>query len=93
MKELDLLFERFLERGFEDLSAEQLTCFEALLESPDQDLVDWIGGGTRPPGAALADIVRCIRLNVGLEAGGAPSHDLAPTHRRIRVPVRNVESR
>ena len=77
MKELDLLLERFLERGFEDLSAEQLTCFEALLESPDQDLVDWIGGGTRPPSADLADIVRRIRLDAGLDAGEAPSHDLA----------------
>ena len=93
MKELDLLLERFLERGFEDLSAEQLTCFEALLESPDQDLVDWIGGGTRPPSADLADIARCIRLNIGLEAGETPSHDLAPALGRIRVAVRNRETR
>ena len=83
MKELDLLLERFLERGFEDLSAEQLTRFEALLASPDQDLVDWIGGGTRPPCADLADIVRCIRLNVGLEAGDTPSCDLAPAPGRM----------
>ena len=93
MKELDLLLERFLERGFEDLSAEQLTCLETLLESPDQDLVDWIGGGTRPPSADLADIVRCIRLNIGLEAGETPSHHPAPAPGRIRAAVRNRESR
>ena len=93
MKELDLLLARFLERGFEDLSAARLTRFEALLESPDRDLLDWIGGGTRPPSADLADIVRCIRLNVGLEAGEAPSHALAPAPGGIRVPVRKRETR
>ena len=93
MKELDLLLERFLERGFEDLSAERLTRFEALLESPDRDLVDWIGGGRRPPSMELADIVRCIRRNVGLEAGDTPSHDPAPALGRIRASVRNGESR
>ena len=93
MKELDLLLERFLERGFEDLSAEQLPCFEALLESPDQDLVDWIGGGTRPPSADLADIVRCIRLTIGLEAGETPSHDPAPALGPIRVAACNREAR
>ena len=93
MKELDLLLERFLERGFEDLGTEQLTCFEALLESPDQDLVDWIGGATRPPSAELAGIVRCIRLKVGLEAGGTPSRDPAPAPGRVRASMRNGESR
>ena len=93
MKELDLLLERFLERGFENLSADQLTRFEALLASPDQDLVDWIGGGAPPSSADLADIVHCIRLNVGLEAGETPSHDPAPTSGGIRIPVRNRDSR
>ena len=93
MKELDLLLERFLEQGFENLSADQLTRFEALLASPDQDLVDWIGGGTRPPSADLVDSVRCIRLNVGLAAGETPSHDPAPAPGRIRIPVRNCDSR
>ena len=84
MKELDLLLERFLERGFKNLSSEQLIRFEALLESPDQDLIDWIGGGAPPQSAELAEIVRCIRWRIGLEPG-ASSAESAPTSDSARV--------
>ena len=72
MKELDLLLERFLERGFDDLSEHQLSHFEALLARPDQDLLAWISGGSDPDDAELADLARRVRTRIGLHPGLPP---------------------
>ena len=61
MKELDLLLERFLVRGFEAWPDAELDALEALLESADQDILAWLSGATKPPDparAAAADSVR-----------------------------------
>jgi antitoxin CptB len=42
MRELDIVFERFLEHDFEHLSADQQTHFAALLEVPDPDIYAWL---------------------------------------------------
>ena len=67
MKELDLLLERFLGQGFEELSEHQLARFETLLESPDQDLFSWLGGGADPEDEEFARLARWIRRRIGIE--------------------------
>ncbi|HEY8266023.1 MAG TPA: succinate dehydrogenase assembly factor 2 [Steroidobacteraceae bacterium] len=57
MKELDVLLERWLERGWPAADAHARLAFEWLLEQPDPDLADWLIGGARPPDAAHAAIV------------------------------------
>jgi len=63
MKELDLLLERFLERGYADLSEAEKGDFEALLARQDDELWDWFYQGREPDDAALGKLVRRIREN------------------------------
>ena len=86
MKELDLLLERFLERGFEDLDEQQLARFETLLESPDQDLFSWLGGAD-PGDEELARLVCRIRQCIGVEPGRSPE----PSAREARGAARDGE--
>ena len=57
MKELDVLLERWLERGWPAADAQVRLAFEWLLEQPDPDLADWLIGGARPGDAAHAALV------------------------------------
>ena len=84
MKELDLLLERFLERGFEELGECELARFETLLESPDQDLLAWLGGGADPGDAELADLARRIRRCIGLEPAPSPAPFASEAQSAIR---------
>ena len=63
MKELDLLLERFLERGYADLSEAEKGDFEALLARQDDELWDWFYQGREPDDATLGKLVRRIREN------------------------------
>jgi len=65
MRELDLLLQRFLERGLETLSGTEQDSFERLLDYPDQDILEWLSGRARAPDAGLEDIVRAIRAASG----------------------------
>ena len=57
MKELDVLLERWLERGWPAADGQVRLAFEWLLEQPDPDLADWLIGGARPVDAAHAALV------------------------------------
>ena len=70
MKELDLLLERFLARGFDELNDEQLDLLERLLESPDQDLLDCLSGAAEPGDESLAQFGRWVRSRIALEPVG-----------------------
>ena len=61
-----MLFERFLERGFDELNDEHLDLLEALLDSPDQDLFDWLGGDVEPDDEGLALFTRWLRMRIAL---------------------------
>ncbi len=65
MKELDLIFERFLENGFNKLTEKQKMDFERLLECQDDRLYDWFYQGQEPEDRALAAIVALIRDDLG----------------------------
>jgi antitoxin CptB len=49
IRELDLVFGRFLERGLDALSPADLDGFERLLDQNDLDIYDWLMGRTVPP--------------------------------------------
>lgn len=49
MKETDLLLGRFADAHVDALDAAAVTDFEALLETPDQDIFGWIVGGEPVP--------------------------------------------
>jgi antitoxin CptB len=57
MKELDVLLERWLDRGWPAADAQVRLAFEWLLEQPDPDLAAWLIGGARPVDAAHAALV------------------------------------
>lgn len=48
MLELDLLLERFMAEGYDNLTPEQLAIFKRLLEEPDPDLFAWLMGASEP---------------------------------------------
>ncbi len=54
IRELDLVFGRFLEEGFEGFSEDELDSFERLLDENDLDIYDWLMGRSTPPSADLA---------------------------------------
>ena len=71
MKELDLLLERFLARGFEELNDEQLDLLERLLESPDHDLLDCLSGATELDDEDLEEFGHWIRTRIEFEPVGS----------------------
>ena len=61
MKETDMLMQRFLEQGLDDLSQDDLQAVQALLkETYDQDMMNWFFDGVTPP-EKYAHAVRLIR--------------------------------
>ena len=49
MKEVDLLLGRFADVHADELGEADLAAFEALLDTPDQDILGWIVGGEPVP--------------------------------------------
>lgn len=60
MLELDLIFERFLQRGYACLTQKEQACFLALLQEPEAYLWDWLILG-RPATKAYVALVAFIR--------------------------------
>jgi antitoxin CptB len=48
-KEADLVIGGFARRYLEGMTEAEVAQFEALLQEPDPDLMDWIGGAADPP--------------------------------------------
>ena len=61
MRELDVLLSGWLDRRFEQSSAEQQSAFIALLECEDDQLWDWLSGRATPDQTQLAELVRILR--------------------------------
>ncbi len=59
--ELDLLFEAFLENGYNGLSNADKEIFVQLLEYQDQTLQEWLLGKTTPEDESMVRMVRFIR--------------------------------
>ena len=65
------MLERFLERSFEALNDDRLDCLEMLLDTPDQDLLNWLTGAAEPGDEDLAEIARWIRKRIAFWPGGS----------------------
>lgn len=63
MLELDVIFQRFVKRCINELTDEQISAFEALLNCPDPSLYAWLMGYEEPIEKELIDIVSFIRLH------------------------------
>ena len=60
MLELDVLFERFLNQGYDQLSHAEQELFELLLEEPDPVIYNWLLGHEQPE-AKFVELVAKIR--------------------------------
>jgi antitoxin CptB len=63
MLELDLLLERFMAEGYDNLTDEQLVTFKSLLEEPDPDLYAWLMGYEKPSQQEFKQFVDWFRLH------------------------------
>lgn len=61
MLELDLLLQRFLDAGFEQLAPEELNAFECLLEYPDDTLLELLMGRMTSTEGEIAGVIKKIR--------------------------------
>jgi len=61
--ELDLVLQRFVDRHYAGLTAEQKRAFEALLAEPDNDLLDLAMGRAETDGEAARQVVLLLRSN------------------------------
>lgn len=59
-READLLLGSFAEACLLGFDAAQLDAYEALLECPDADLFDWIGGRRPPPPQHDTEVTRLL---------------------------------
>lgn len=61
MLELDVLFERFLNRGYDQLDATERLLFESLLEEPDPVILNWLMGHEIPDPKFIS-LIKKIRM-------------------------------
>ena len=61
MKELDVLLERFAAQGLERIDDGDLDALERLLDSPDQDILEWLASASATPPSEMLGIVSLIR--------------------------------
>lgn len=63
MLELDLILQRFLDKGLGQLTDEELKSFDMLLSCTDPELFSWLMGHETPQDVELMKIVTIIRNN------------------------------
>jgi len=61
MAELDVLFNDFLNSGYQNLNDEEKASFEKLLTCNDNDLLEYLMGRTEPDESDVINVVTKIR--------------------------------
>ncbi|NKB39205.1 MAG: hypothetical protein GKR93_18905 [Gammaproteobacteria bacterium] len=61
IKEMDLVFEHFLEQEYAELSSVQKHLFSQILEESDLDIMDWILGRKEPLKAEYNVLIQQFR--------------------------------
>jgi succinate dehydrogenase flavin-adding protein (antitoxin of CptAB toxin-antitoxin module) len=61
--ELDLVLSAFVERHFDRLDARQVELFKALLDRPDNDLLDLVMGRAEPADPRCKPVLDLLRAN------------------------------
>lgn len=64
MLELDELFEGFLEKKYDTLSADDKNIFEEILEESDQDLYEYFMKHKQPTDGRYQHVIEAIRTTV-----------------------------
>ncbi len=62
--ELDLMFNAFLDRGYEDLDARQQERFQAFLKEPDPQLLTWLMTPDETTPEIYAELIQRIRHSI-----------------------------
>lgn len=60
-QELDILFQDFIDRHYEQLSAAEKSSLDSLLDQADPDILSWVMGKSDPPPGDIERIVHLIR--------------------------------
>jgi antitoxin CptB len=68
VRELDVLFERFLETEYPQLSESQKVAFERMLEVQDPIIMDWLFSKSQPQDPELEMLVQRLQLISGLRS-------------------------
>lgn len=61
VKELDILFERFVEHDYSRLTPLEQTAFIELLDQTDMQILDWLYQQQQPPEGELGTIIERLR--------------------------------
>ena len=61
MREMDLVLGRFADDNIDQLSDEELTVYEALMEVPDRDLLKWVTGEAEVPPNYATSVFEKVR--------------------------------
>jgi antitoxin CptB len=64
MAELDILFQDYLNKDYQQLSTKERADFEQLLTCNDNDLLEYLMGRTTPSESNLINVVTKIRQSV-----------------------------
>lgn len=62
IRELDVIFDRFLQTQYPGLKLDQQSAFERLLEVQDPLIMDWLTGRTQPDDLPIAEIIARLRV-------------------------------
>jgi antitoxin CptB len=68
-RESDLILGRFADAHLAGFAEAQLDRYEALLESPDADIFDWVSGRAAPPPEHDHDVTRLLLAYSKTHAG------------------------
>lgn len=67
IRELDVLFGRYLESDYPGLSTDDKLSFQKLLEVQDPVIMDWLFGKYSPEDADLIDLIEKLKRLSGLK--------------------------
>lgn len=71
IREMDLVLGQFADARIADLSEDDLSDYELLMEAPDRDIFSWLTGEAETPGNFDTPVFRQIRaFHVGAADGG-----------------------
>ncbi|WP_353410698.1 succinate dehydrogenase assembly factor 2 [Arenicella sp. 4NH20-0111] len=66
VRELDVLFTRFLQNHYSDLSVEEQKVFQEMLEVQDPIIMDWLFGRYQADSVAMQNLVEKLKGISGL---------------------------
>lgn len=67
VRELDVIFTRFLEHSYPSLSNAEKAAFERLLDVQDPTIMDWLFGRTQTDDKEIDAIIQTLRTASGLD--------------------------